>query len=80
MRADARFGAATTVIDPMTPVLAEVLGLGPGGAAELGTDPAAIDRAALADRDRALRSTSRRCRTRSSTSPPPRTSSRATAP
>jgi len=40
-RADARFGAATTVIDPMTPVLAEVLGLGPGGAAELGTDPAA---------------------------------------
>ena len=30
------------VIDPMTPVLAELLGLGPGGAAELGTDTAAI--------------------------------------
>ena len=41
-RADARFGAATNVIDPVTPVLAEVLGLGPAGCAELGTDPAAI--------------------------------------
>lgn len=41
-RADARFAAATCVPDPMTPVLAEVLGLGPAGAAELGTDPAAI--------------------------------------
>lgn len=41
-RADARFGAATNVIDPVTPVLAEVLGLGPAGAAELGTDPSAI--------------------------------------
>jgi beta-galactosidase len=41
-RADARFGAATCAIDPMTPVLAEVLGLGPAGAAELGADVAAI--------------------------------------
>jgi beta-galactosidase len=42
-RADARFGQATCAIDPMTPVLAEALGLGPGGAAELGGDPAAVD-------------------------------------
>jgi beta-galactosidase len=41
-RADARFGQASCAIDPVTPVVAEVLGLGPGGAAELGTDPAAI--------------------------------------
>ena len=41
-RADARFGAATSVADPLTPVLAEVLGLGPAGAAELGTDADAI--------------------------------------
>ncbi|NVB82064.1 MAG: hypothetical protein HOV81_27025 [Kofleriaceae bacterium] len=41
-RADARFGLATNLIDPVTPVLAEVLSLGPGGAAELGTDKAAI--------------------------------------
>ena len=41
-RADARFGAATCALDPMTPVLAEILGLGPAGSAELGTDPAAI--------------------------------------
>ncbi|MEJ7603870.1 MAG: alpha-amylase family protein, partial [Kofleriaceae bacterium] len=41
-RADARFGIASSLLDPMTPVLAEVLNLGPGGAAELGTDPAAI--------------------------------------
>jgi beta-galactosidase len=41
-RADARFGQATCAIDPMTPVVSELLGLGPGGAAELGTDPAAI--------------------------------------
>lgn len=41
-RADARFGIASNVIDPVTPVLADVLGLGPGGAAELGSDPAAI--------------------------------------
>jgi beta-galactosidase len=41
-RADARFGAATCALDPMTPVLAEILDLGPAGSAELGTDPAAI--------------------------------------
>lgn len=41
-RADARFGAATCLPDPMTPALAEALGLGPSGAAELGTDPAAV--------------------------------------
>lgn len=41
-RADARFGIATSVIDPMTPVVAELLGLGPGGATELGTDAGAI--------------------------------------
>lgn len=41
-RADARFGVATNLLDPMTPVLAEVLNLGPGGAAELGTDAGAI--------------------------------------
>ncbi len=41
-RADARLGVASCAIDPMTPVLADVLGLGPGGAAELGMDAAAI--------------------------------------
>ena len=41
-RADARFGIASSLLDPMTPVLAEVLNLGPGGAAELGTDVAAV--------------------------------------
>ncbi len=41
-RADARFGLATNAVDPMTPVLAEVLGLGHAGAAELGTDAAAL--------------------------------------
>lgn len=41
-RADARFGIASSVVDPMTPVLLEALQLGPGGAAELGTDPGAI--------------------------------------
>jgi beta-galactosidase len=41
-RADARFGQASCVLDPLTPVVSEVLGLGPGGGAELGTDPAAI--------------------------------------
>jgi beta-galactosidase len=42
MRADLRAGLANTALDPMTPVLADVLGLGPGGAAELALDPAAI--------------------------------------
>ena len=41
-KADARVGMATCAIDPMTPVLADVLGLGPGGPAELGTDAGAI--------------------------------------
>ncbi len=41
-KADARFGLATCVSTPMTPVLSEFLGLGPGGAAELGTDAGAI--------------------------------------
>jgi len=41
-RADERHGLASCVIDPMTPVLADVLGLGPGGATELGRDDAAI--------------------------------------
>lgn len=41
-RADARFGQASCTIDPMTPVVGELLGLGPAGAAELGADPAAI--------------------------------------
>ena len=41
-RADARFGILTNLIDPVTPVLAEALNLGPAGAAELGTDAGAI--------------------------------------
>jgi beta-galactosidase len=41
-RADARLGIASNLIDPVTPVLADALGLGPGGAAELGSDAAAI--------------------------------------
>jgi beta-galactosidase len=42
VRADARFGILTNLVDPVTPALAEALHLGPGGAAELGTDEAAI--------------------------------------
>jgi beta-galactosidase len=41
-RADARFGQASCLLDPISPVLAEAIGLGPGGAAELGADPAAV--------------------------------------
>ncbi|MGE0871987.1 MAG: beta-galactosidase [Kofleriaceae bacterium] len=41
-RADARFGRATNVADPLPPIVAELLQLGPGGASELGTDPAAV--------------------------------------
>jgi beta-galactosidase len=41
-RADARIGIASSVLDPVTPVLADFLALGPGGAAELSTDRAAI--------------------------------------
>jgi beta-galactosidase len=42
VRADARFGLATSLLDPITPVLADFLALGPGGIAELGTDSAAV--------------------------------------
>lgn len=41
-RADTRFGTLTNLLDPVTPVLADALMLGPGGDAELGTDAAAI--------------------------------------
>jgi beta-galactosidase len=41
-RTDLSHGLASCVLDPMTPVLTEALGLGPGGAVELGLDPAAI--------------------------------------
>lgn len=41
-RADARFGLASSLADPLTPLVAEALGFGPGGAAELGTDAGAV--------------------------------------
>ena len=41
-RADERFGLATCLLDPITPLASEALGLGPGGAAELGTDAGAV--------------------------------------
>ncbi|HTL37205.1 MAG TPA: beta-galactosidase [Kofleriaceae bacterium] len=41
-RADARFGMATNLLDPMTATLSDAIDLGPGGFAELGTDAAAI--------------------------------------
>jgi beta-galactosidase len=41
-RADERYGIASNVLAPMSAVLADALGLGPGGATELGTDKAAI--------------------------------------
>ncbi|HEY5937812.1 MAG TPA: beta-galactosidase, partial [Kofleriaceae bacterium] len=41
-RADTRFGIANAAIGEMTPVLTEVLGLGPAGSIELGLDPAAL--------------------------------------
>ncbi|HEY4058072.1 MAG TPA: alpha-amylase family protein [Kofleriaceae bacterium] len=37
-RADLRFGIATSLAEPFTPALAEILNLGPGGIAELGSD------------------------------------------
>lgn len=37
-RADARFGSASSVADPLTPVLSEFVGLGPSGSAELALD------------------------------------------
>jgi len=52
-RADYRWAQASSVAEPMTPVVLEALGLGPGGLAELGTDDdAALHRrwfAAVAD-------------------------------
>jgi beta-galactosidase len=41
-RADARFGVASSLLDPITPVVAEALGHGPGGSAELGRDADAV--------------------------------------
>lgn len=41
-RADARWGLATSVLDPITPLVGDALGLGAGGAAELGTDAGAV--------------------------------------
>jgi beta-galactosidase len=41
-RADYRHGVATSLLDPITPVLTEALDLGPGGAAELGDDAGAV--------------------------------------
>ena len=37
-RADSRVALASNLLDPMTPVLSELFGLGPAGAAELGED------------------------------------------
>ncbi|MCW5801337.1 MAG: hypothetical protein KIT31_02915 [Deltaproteobacteria bacterium] len=42
VRADARFGIASSSVDPVTPVVTEMLGLGPGGHAELGEDAGAV--------------------------------------
>jgi beta-galactosidase len=41
-RCDYRFAQASSVAEPMTPILLEALGLGPGGLAELGRDDAAV--------------------------------------
>ncbi len=41
-RADARIGLASNLLDPVTPTLADLLDLGPGKSAELGSDAAAI--------------------------------------
>ncbi|HET9623529.1 MAG TPA: beta-galactosidase [Kofleriaceae bacterium] len=38
-RADERFAQASSLVDPAAPVIAEWLGLGPGGAASLARDP-----------------------------------------
>jgi len=40
-RADVRFGLASSVLEPMTPVVLEALGLGPAASAELGSDSGA---------------------------------------
>ncbi len=41
-RADARMGLASSVLDPIAPLVGDILGFGPGGSAELGLDAAAI--------------------------------------
>ncbi len=41
-RADVRHGLASSLLDPLPPIVGELLGLGPAGSAELGRDPAAI--------------------------------------
>jgi beta-galactosidase len=41
-RADARFGLASSVLDPAPPLVAELLRLGPGGSANLGRDADAV--------------------------------------
>lgn len=41
-RADARFALASSVLDPVPPLVAELVGLGPGGSAALGTDADAV--------------------------------------
>ena len=40
-RADARHGLASALLDPLPPIVGELLGLGAGGSAELARDPAA---------------------------------------
>ncbi len=40
-RADARHGLASSVLDPLPPIVGELMGLGAGGSAELARDPAA---------------------------------------
>lgn len=42
-RAEARFATASSIADPITPVLGEFLGLGPAGAAELATDSSSAE-------------------------------------
>ncbi|HVV86776.1 MAG TPA: hypothetical protein VHE35_27145, partial [Kofleriaceae bacterium] len=41
-RADARHGLASSVLDPAPPIVAELVGLGPAGAAHLGRDADAV--------------------------------------
>lgn len=40
-RADVRHGLASSLLDPVTPLALDILGLGPAGSSELGRDPAA---------------------------------------
>jgi hypothetical protein len=54
-RADARFGLASSLVDPLTPVVTELLQLGPSGAAELALDRgAALQRRWMSATERAL--------------------------